>query len=293
MIALGVLAGVWLAGRRMEANGSGTREDMSVRAVGRAGRHHRVPHLPRHHGLAPVPGALARRVQDLGGRPRHLGGIGLGVAVGIWAACAAAYRCRPGCRPSRRRCRSRRPSDGGATGGTRSCSGGPPISRGRSRCPPRRPWPPGSSRARCSTRPSSTSPCGGVPLRRPDLDRQARPAPGNRAVRHVRRRLHVHAVLDRAAPSIRPRSCGAGGSTRSSRSSCSCSPWPTSSCRCAGRGPWLRPRVRVMRSPIQTTTSTKATSHEVVTSDRADRAIWRDHFGPLVRIAGSPPAPEL
>ena len=33
MIALGVLAGVWLAGRRLEARGAGTREDVSYVAL--------------------------------------------------------------------------------------------------------------------------------------------------------------------------------------------------------------------------------------------------------------------
>ena len=74
MIALGVIAAVWLAGRRLEQKGIGTRDDDGGdRAVGRARRHHRRPALPRHHRLELFRDDPVRMLYDLGGRPRHLG----------------------------------------------------------------------------------------------------------------------------------------------------------------------------------------------------------------------------
>ena len=87
MIALGVLAGVWLAGRRMEANGSGTREDMSYIALwavpaGIIGSrlYHVITDWRRFQGRW----LDAFKIWE--GGLGIWGGIGLGVAVGIWAA---------------------------------------------------------------------------------------------------------------------------------------------------------------------------------------------------------------
>ena len=72
MIALGVVAAVWLAGRRLEQAGIGTREDMSAIAVwavlaGVIGA--RLYHVIT--DCRAVPGRPRRIVQDLEGRPRH------------------------------------------------------------------------------------------------------------------------------------------------------------------------------------------------------------------------------
>ena len=74
MIALGVLAAVWLGGRRLEEKGIGTREDMTYIALwavpaGVIGS--RLYHVIT--DWTALRGPLARRLQDLGGRPRHLG----------------------------------------------------------------------------------------------------------------------------------------------------------------------------------------------------------------------------
>jgi phosphatidylglycerol---prolipoprotein diacylglyceryl transferase len=87
MIALGVLAAVWLAGRRLEARGAGKREDVSYIALwavpaGIIGSrlYHVITDWCRFQG----------RWLDVfkiwEGGLGIWGGIGLGVAVGIWAA---------------------------------------------------------------------------------------------------------------------------------------------------------------------------------------------------------------
>jgi prolipoprotein diacylglyceryl transferase len=87
MIALGVLAAVWLAGRRLEARGAGTREDVSYVALwavpaGIIGSrlYHVITDWRRFEGRW----LDAFKIWE--GGLGIWGGIGLGVAVGIWAA---------------------------------------------------------------------------------------------------------------------------------------------------------------------------------------------------------------
>jgi len=87
MIALGVLAGVWLAGRRLEARGVGTREDMSYIALwavpaGIIGSrlYHVITDWRRFEGRW----LDAFKIWE--GGLGIWGGIAAGVAVGIWAA---------------------------------------------------------------------------------------------------------------------------------------------------------------------------------------------------------------
>ena len=114
MIALGVLAAVWLAGRRLEARGVGTREDMSYdRAVGGARRGHRLPAVPRRSrtggasrvtGSTPsrsgraasASGAASASAWSSGSGPRMRRGIPLqGGLVGHHAGAAAGPGHRP------------------------------------------------------------------------------------------------------------------------------------------------------------------------------------------------------
>jgi prolipoprotein diacylglyceryl transferase len=87
MIALGVLAAVWLAGRRLEARGAGTREDVSYVALwavpaGIIGSrlYHVITDWRRFQGRW----LDAFKIWE--GGLGIWGGIALGVAVGIWAA---------------------------------------------------------------------------------------------------------------------------------------------------------------------------------------------------------------
>ena len=87
MIALGVLAAVWLAGRRLEARGVGTREDMSYIALwavpaGIIGSrlYHVITDWRRFEGR------WLDAFKIWQGGLGIWGGIALGVAVGIWAA---------------------------------------------------------------------------------------------------------------------------------------------------------------------------------------------------------------
>ena len=147
------------------------------------------------------------------------GGIGLGVAVGIWAAHAPGHPAAAvASRPSRRRCRWPRPSAGGATGGTRSCSAGRPTCRGRSRSSPGKPSPRATRRHDLPPDVPLRVALVPLPVRRPDLDRQAVQAarapscspctwPATRSC----------GSGSSGSASTRPRSSGVGGSTRSSR----------------------------------------------------------------------------
>ncbi len=87
MIALGVLAAVWLAGRRLEARGVGTREDMSYVALwavpaGVIGS--RLYHVAT--DWRRYEGHWLNAFKIWEGGLGIWGGIGLGVVVGIWAA---------------------------------------------------------------------------------------------------------------------------------------------------------------------------------------------------------------
>ena len=86
MIALGVLAAVWLAGRRLEARGVGTREDMSYVALwavpaGVIGS--RLYHVAT--DWRRYEGHWLNAFKIWEGGLGIWGGIGLGVIVGIWA----------------------------------------------------------------------------------------------------------------------------------------------------------------------------------------------------------------
>ena len=86
MIALGVLAAVWLAGRRLEARGVGTREDMSYVALwavpaGVIGS--RLYHVAT--DWRRYEGHWLNAFKIWEGGLGIWGGIGLGVVVGIWA----------------------------------------------------------------------------------------------------------------------------------------------------------------------------------------------------------------
>ena len=87
MIALGVLAGVWLTGRRMEAKGVGTTEDMSAVALwavpaGVVGS--RLYHVIT--DWKSFRGDWWRAFKIWEGGLGIWGGIALGVVVGVWAA---------------------------------------------------------------------------------------------------------------------------------------------------------------------------------------------------------------
>ena len=87
MIALGVLAAVWLAGRRLEARGVGTREDISYVALwavpaGVIGS--RLYHVAT--DWRRYEGHWLNAFKIWEGGLGIWGGIGLGVVVGIWAA---------------------------------------------------------------------------------------------------------------------------------------------------------------------------------------------------------------
>jgi phosphatidylglycerol---prolipoprotein diacylglyceryl transferase len=87
MIALGVVAAVWLAGRRLEARGAGTREDISYVALwavpaGVIGS--RMYHVAT--DWRRYEGHWLNAFKIWEGGLGIWGGIGLGVAVGIWAA---------------------------------------------------------------------------------------------------------------------------------------------------------------------------------------------------------------
>ena len=108
-------------------------------AVGGAGRDHRGPRiLPRHHRprswvqgpLVPRRGGL-----HLGGRARHLGRLALGAVVGGWPGAGASRCCRCST-PSPPPSPWRRPSAGGATGATRSCSAASTLPWGPARSTP-------------------------------------------------------------------------------------------------------------------------------------------------------------
>jgi prolipoprotein diacylglyceryl transferase/aspartyl/glutamyl-tRNA(Asn/Gln) amidotransferase C subunit len=87
MIALGVLAAVWLAGRRLEARGDGTREDIAYVALwavpaGVIGA--RLYHIATDYRRYEGHWLNAFKIWE--GGLGIWGGIGLGVIVGIWAA---------------------------------------------------------------------------------------------------------------------------------------------------------------------------------------------------------------
>lgn len=87
MIAMGVIAAVWLAGRRLEQRGVGTKEDMSAMAmwavpagiVG-ARMYHVITDWKKYQGNW----SQALKIWD--GGLGIWGGIALGVAAGLWAA---------------------------------------------------------------------------------------------------------------------------------------------------------------------------------------------------------------
>ena len=127
MIALGVVAAVWLTGRRLEARGAGTRDDASAHGhVGRHRRHHRRSAVPRDHRLELVRGRLLRIFQIWKGGLGIPGGLLAGIVVGWWVTK------RRGVDPARdgHRCGAGDPAGAGdrscaATGSTRSCSAAP------------------------------------------------------------------------------------------------------------------------------------------------------------------------
>ena len=242
MIALGVLAAVWLAGRRLGAAGHRhPRRHVGDRAVGGARRRHRRPAVPRDHRLA----AASRddwSTSSRSGRAASASGAASRSASpsGIWAAARRGIPLRAGCRcASPRRCRWPRPSAGWGNWWNQELFGRPTDL----------PWAleVSSDKAVPAGYPPATTFHPDVPLRvavepaavrRADLDRPPVPASGARtAVRAVRRRLHVRALLDRAAAHRRGLAVsGVGGSTRSCRSWCSRSPSCTSWSRCAAPG---------------------------------------------------------
>ena len=103
MIALGVIAAVWLFGKRLEEREVGTKDDASAIAIWAvARRRHRGPALPRRDRLRPVPQQLERDPCDLERRARHPGRapvrhpvVGMyiarrrGIPIAVGATCAA------------------------------------------------------------------------------------------------------------------------------------------------------------------------------------------------------------
>ena len=163
MIALGVVAAVWLFGRRFEERAVGTRDDANAIAVwavlaGVIGA--RLYHVAT--DWREVRGQLGRGRRDLEGRPRHPGRTAPRRPGRDVRGAPAGDRHRPsrltlvGARASR----SPRRSAAGATTSTRSSTAGRPTLpwavRDRRRSPRGRL----SRSARRSTRRSSTSRCG-------------------------------------------------------------------------------------------------------------------------------------
>ena len=198
MIALGVIAGVWLFGRRLEEKGIGTREDANAIALWGV--------------IAGVIGArLYHVITDWERYQDNLGDIvkvwegGLGIPGGCSPASSSAptsptsgaSRSARGSTPWLRRCRWPRRSGAGATTSTRSCTAGRPTCRGR--------WRSTTSTCRHGL-PARDDVPPDVPLRvavelrpvRPvAVDRQALPAGRRSSAGDVRARLRRRPVLDR------------------------------------------------------------------------------------------------
>ena len=114
------------------------------RDVGRGRRRDRCPAVLHRHRQEPaVEGTRAAGCKIWEGGLGIPGGLLAGVLVGMWAIKRRGLSVRSVCStPRRPPSRSRRPSAGWATGGTRSCSAGPPTLpwalRDRRRPPARR-----------------------------------------------------------------------------------------------------------------------------------------------------------
>ena len=162
MIALGVIAAVWLLGRRFEAARRRHARDRQLdRRVGGDRRRDRLPAVPRRHRLGAVRGRLVRRRQIWQGGLGIPGGILFGtLAAGVGVPSAAASPPPSASASRHRRCRSPRPSVDGATGGTRSCSASPPRCRGPCEIDRQDHLARVTRPAPRSTRRSSTSRCG-------------------------------------------------------------------------------------------------------------------------------------
>ena len=224
MIALGVLAGVWLAGRRLEARGVGTREDMSYIALwavpaGIIGSrlYHVITDWRRFEGRW----LDAFKIWE--GGLGIWGGIAAGVAVGIWAALRRGI-----------------PLQGGLSAITPALPLAQAIGRwgnwwnqelfGR---PTDLPWAleVSSDKAVAAGYPPGTTfhptflyeslwcllLCGGLIW----IDRRFRIWGTELFALYVAGYTFMRFWIERAAHRSRPRCCGAGGSTRSCRSRCS------------------------------------------------------------------------
>ena len=106
MIALGVVAAVWLFGRRLEERNIGTRDDADAhRRVGRRRRRHRRPALPRRHRLGAASRATWWRRLRRSGRAASASPAGCSPASSsaCGPASGGASRSAPASTPSRRR----------------------------------------------------------------------------------------------------------------------------------------------------------------------------------------------
>ena len=160
MIALGVVAAVWLFGRRLEGAHIGTRDDANaigvwgvVAGVIGARLYHVLTDWHRFEGnwFDVSRSGRAASASPAGCSPASSSAC-------TWATGGAGSRSAPASTPWPRRCRSPRRSVAGATTSTRSSTDVRPTCRGRSRsttstCRRRR----STRRARRSTRRSSTS----------------------------------------------------------------------------------------------------------------------------------------
>ena len=233
MIALGVVAAVWLFGRRLEERGAGTRDDASSIAIwavlagvigarlyhvatdwdrfaddlgqipqdleGRSRHPRRAP--ARHSGRAVL---RRRREGHLDADGRHVRGAGDPARTGDRPM---GQLLQPG---------AVRPADRPAVGAARSTT---PTARVLRESAPR------SIRRSCTNRCGASALCVPVALDRPQVPAGARPADGD-----VRDRLRHRSVLGRG-PAHRPRptswpGCGGTSGSRSSRSSAGEWCWP-------------------------------------------------------------------
>ena len=225
MIAIGVVAAVWLANKRWVSAG-GDPDDMSHdRARRGASGRRRRPAVPRDDRLAPVHRRSAEGVLRSG-----RAGSASGARSHSVRAARSGSRADEACRSVRSPMRAlprfpwRRHSAGSATGSTKSCSASrPPCAVGaedRSRT--------SAAGIRAVRDVPSDVPLRSAlvpdPVRRADLHRQAMgiASAARQPVLALRRRVHVRALLHRAHPNrLRVAVVRICGSTSGSARSCS------------------------------------------------------------------------
>ena len=214
MIALGVIAAVWLAGRRAEEAGAGTRDDIAAMAVWAvvagvigARLYHVVTDWEKFQRR--LPGGSSRSGRAAWASPAASSAASL---VGMWRRSGEGIAVGPVLTAARRRSPSPRRSGAGATTSTRSCSASRRRCRGRCASTPTRSrhgyaaghHVPPDVPLRVAVEPR--------PVRRAAAHRPALPAAPGPAAGRVHRRLRHRPVLDRGTAHRRRqrRSAGCG-----------------------------------------------------------------------------------